>query len=124
VQRGVKDGGVIRSAEVRSPDIAAKERIAGEHHPGFCGARTIGDENRDALGCMSGSRADIEHDVSERDGISVVEQAVLVANLRAAMQIDRRLGARGEFAFAGSMIGMDVRCDNRLDAQSVAVRKL
>jgi hypothetical protein len=57
-----------------------------------------------------------DDDVAERDLSAVVERCERIGDWGGAVLIQRRGRPRSEVALSGTMVGMDVRGDDRLDA--------
>jgi hypothetical protein len=109
---------VVRRAfatEIRAPDIANKERVAGKDHPRLFRPRIVRDKITHAFGCVARRMQCANDDIPERDLGAIVQRSERVLQVCAAMIVDRRVRSCRELTLPGAMICVNVGAENSLD---------
>lgn len=109
------------AADVGSPDVSDEQRVTGENHPRLFRSGTIRHEQRDALRSMTRCVQRLDDDVAERHAGAIVERRERIVDVRASVEVDRRISEGGQRAFARPMVGVDMGREYRLDSHVILV---
>ena len=102
----------VAAAEVRPPDIAHQQRVAGQHHRWLRAARRIDDQQRDQLWAVAGRVRDAQANLPQRQLLAVMQWAEGIAHARRLVQAERGAMRLGQCARAGDVVGVDVGVDD------------
>ena len=102
--------------QVRPPDIADQERVAGENQPGLAvPAATVGHHVRVVGRRMPGRRERAHARVPERKLCAVLELLVLELDPRSSRQVRRRVGRLDERRQPRDVVRLHVRLEHGRD---------
>ena len=109
-----------RHAQIRTPDVADKQRVAGQHRVRLGGAAIeVVDEDGDRFGVWPGVSSAVQPHPAEFDDVAVGERRERVLRLGCGAEIDRRAGAIAQLEMAGDEVGVEVREEDVRDSQAV-----
>ena len=109
---------VALDRQVGPGDVADEQRVAGQHRPRLVAAAAVDERERGVLGPVAGRVQRADDDVAELELPAVVERLVVVLGRGEAVDVDRRAGGERQPAVAGDVIGVVVRLEDVLDADT------
>ena len=109
----------FRVDQVRSPDVADEERVAGQDFLRLIRGLGVGDQNGDAFGRVAGSLQDAENDFADPELVAVFGGRVINSRAGFTPEDDLRPRAFGKLAMAADEIGVQMRLDHISDLQPI-----
>lgn len=119
-------GGLVE--QIRSPQIADEDEVAGEHEPGLLRCGGVGQQEGEMFGGMPRSVHHPQHQLADGDGVTVSQAFALVAVLPVSSAFTGQMGSGaggiGQFSGAGEEIGVNVRLGDVGDAHPLGFGQL
>src|SRR5262245_26228231 len=107
----------FRTDQVRSPDVADEERVAGQDFLRLIRGLGVGDQNGDAFGRVAGGLQDAENDFADPELVAVFGRRVIDSRSGFTPDDDLRPRALGKLAMAADEFGVQLRLDHVSDLQ-------
>src|SRR5215475_335321 len=107
----------IRTDQVRPPDVADEQRVAGQDFLGPTRNLGVDDQNGDAFGGVARSLQNAENDFADPELIAVFGGRVIESRAGLTPENDPGPRAPGKLAMAAYEIGVQVRLDHVFDLQ-------
>src|SRR5262245_50386191 len=107
----------FRADQVRSPDVADEERVAGQDFLRLIRGLGVGDQNGDAFLRVAGSLQHAENDFADPELVAVLAGRVIHRRVRFTPEAYLSPRAFGKLAMAADEIGVQMRLDHISDLQ-------
>src|SRR5579872_4125134 len=101
--------------QIGPADVADKQRVPGEHSPGFVAPIQVYNYHRNALYRMSRSLEEPKNHAAETDLIAIVHRLMRQRRIGRRTQVNFRARARSQFDMSADEIGVQMSLDDVLD---------
>src|SRR5262245_1223624 len=105
----------FRVDQVRSPDVADEERVAGQDFLRLIRGLGVDDQNGDAFGRVARGLHDAENDIADPELVAVFGGRAINSRAGFTPEDDLRPSALGKLAMAADEIGVQMRLDHVSD---------
>src|SRR5271155_2960423 len=101
----------VAACEIGAPGAVDKQHVAGED--------AIPGEQANRIGSVAGSMEDADFLIANFERLTIFNVNTYVRSWRETMHYDWRIGKHAQLHRAAAMIGVSMRVDDRIEAQSV-----